>query len=161
MSRNNRYKVLPLDCLFSNTLWQYEPLADDENPITDDEVFQLAVEDLKEQGFRQITPLFYRDGWYYNRITNFCWHEWNRTAWEGDAEQFKYELNQHNTRILEPAEVKAIQTLITYGSCNLELRQLLWDHHMKERSRSSYREVRKSAMRIWKQLDKRGEIVRT
>lgn len=128
--------------MFSNTEWQHQSFSDDEYQRTDAEVRQLAIDDLLEQGFKQIEPVFNREGWYYDRHANYVWHEWSGTAWEGDVDQFKYELSQHDARILERDEVKAIKTLIVYGSCPMVLRQLLWDHDNKVMLRNTIRNTR-------------------
>jgi hypothetical protein len=117
--------------MFNNTEWQHQSFSDDEYQRTDAEVRQLTIDDLTEQGFKQIPPFFNRNGTYYDRLANYAWHEWSGTAWEGSVDQFKYELSQLDARILEPDEVKAIKTLIVYGSCPTELYQLLWDHESK------------------------------
>ena len=125
--------------MFNNYEWLFQSFPEDEYQRTDDEVCQLTIDGLINDKFEQIEPVFNRDGWYYDRLANHSWYEWKGTAWKAEVDQFKYELGQHDARILEPAEVKAIKTLIVYGSCNLELRQLLWDHDNKIMTRDTFR----------------------
>lgn len=135
----SQFKILPLNSLFGNTQWVHESLADDDIQRTDDEVRQLTIDDLLSQGFKQIDPVFNSEGWYYDRGRDACWHEWSGTAWEGNVDDFKYELSQLEARILEPAEVKAIRTLMVYGSCPRELQDLLWHHSNKVMLRNTIR----------------------
>jgi hypothetical protein len=139
--------------MFSNIEWLHIPLAEEE-PRTDEEIRQLTIEELIDQRFEQITPVFNREGWYYDRLKKFSWYEWSGTAWKAEVSQFVWELDQHNAKLLEPAEVKAIKTLIVYGSCNLALKQLLWDHSHKSMHRAICRNGRLEGLRFKKEYEK-------
>jgi len=134
----SKYKVLSVPCFFGNMEWVYRS-----EETTDAEVFDCVVDQLVEDKFERLTPVFNRDGWYYDRLAKRSWYEWKGTAWtnKGCADQFLYELSQHDARMLEPAEVKAIRTLMVYGSANQELLELLWQHEHKVMLRNIYRDA--------------------
>lgn len=101
----SRFKVLPLQNLFENIFW------------FNDFELDLTFLQLEDYGFTRHEAVFYRDGWYYDRINNLSWHEWAGYAWTcSDEEQFKYELCQYDAPLLENAEIDAIRTLSTYGN---------------------------------------------
>lgn len=138
----SQYKVMPLPLFFNNLFWLVTSEVEEGDVETSLEVnVPLIIEELKEEGLEQIEPTFRRDGWYYDRLQRRCWYEWRGTAWRAERSQFEYELEMLQSRILEREEVKAIRTLISYGSCPLELRRLLWRHEQLVHLREIYREA--------------------
>lgn len=151
-------KVLPLPS-FVTTLWmrfemQFEPEFADQEP-TDEQVLQYGIKYLANDGaLIQIDPVFYRDGWYYDRRLRMSWYEWRGTAWTERTEgalskQFLYELSEHSARILEPDEIAAIKTLAIYGSVSKGQKELLYMHQQK----IALRDIRRESFRMRLRLD--------
>lgn len=76
----------------------------------------------------KIDPIFNRDGWYYDRYKKISWIEDNGIAYTSSTlgRQFLHELETLNTKVLSDTEMKAIETLIIYGSSNKEIEKLLY-----------------------------------
>ena len=121
-------KVLPLCPMFGNYEWLNETKED-------------VIAELESEGFKRISPVFNRDGFYYNRIARRCWHEWQGTAWLGEESMFLYELKLHNVRMLTHAERQAITTLMKYRSCPPELYDTLYYHNIKIMQRNIFRQA--------------------
>jgi hypothetical protein len=125
----SKYKVLPLDWKRS-LVWQYSWQYGKEP--TEQELKEYIIDTLtNEWRYEQVCPVFYRDGWYYNRLQRRAWYELCGTAWrnKGIEEDFEYTLTRYNTKWLEKDEIASIHTLMLYGSCPNELRQLLHRHN--------------------------------
>lgn len=87
-----------------------------------DEVLEEIESDSK---YKEIAPVFRRDGWYYDRAMDVLWFEQNGRAWERKDEMFAHSLEMENVRRLSPRERAAIRTLVRLRLCPPELRKLL------------------------------------
>lgn len=152
----SRYKVLPVPSFFRTMYYFHD---ETEN------IFDVIKYELGNR-CQFLVPVFNRDGWYYDRIRNFSWYEYANIACtkEGEEKQFLYELEQLNTKVLEPAEIKAINTLRVYGSCPKELVELLYKDEQNRHLREIYKtrfEVKKRFRRFKQEIGNKNENVRT
>ncbi len=75
----------------------------------------------------EITPKFYRNGWYYNRLENISWKELNGRAWLDDkCNIFKYNLELQNHRPLLQKERNSIIILRKNKLASKKLKHLLY-----------------------------------
>lgn len=69
-----------------------------------------------ENRCKAITPIFNRDGWYYNRLTKLEWYEYKGFAFipenSKSGEMFKYRMKLLNARVLTTREVAAYKELL-------------------------------------------------
>lgn len=70
-------KILPLPPMFDNMEWEYGSK-------------ESVIQELTKQGLERVTPVYGRDGWYYRRLIDLCWYEWQGTAWLSDMYLFRY-----------------------------------------------------------------------
>jgi hypothetical protein len=138
----NQYKVLQIPNFFKTLdLYNYEEKS----------YRELVQEELPR--YVEITPVFNRDGWYYDRIAKIAWYEYNGMAWINDrTDDFLYELQCLNARWLNKDEVKAIKTLIVYGSCPKSLYEIMYQHELNTQHRNICRNSRCYAEKFWKEI---------
>lgn len=109
MIERNRYKVLPLPSPYR---WE----LDDED-----------LDDILNTGDIETNPVFFRDGWYYDRLTGKSWVETKYGCFENrSAQMFKYELGLMSHSILPQKVVAAIEVLNNYNVCPKNLLKALW-----------------------------------
>lgn len=121
-------KVLPVDIMFSNIEW-----------FTDSrDEFLLEV---SRCGYEIMGPILNRDGFYYDRINKFAWHEYNGYGYTCSDlhKKFINDLQFIEYRILSEEEIKAIKTMLLYNLGNKqELRRYLYEHFLKNQIRQTY-----------------------
>ena len=109
------------------------------------EAMKATIQKLQSnERLAQIEPVFYREGWYYDRQDKKCWYEWRNTAWETEYRYFQHELHSLNERILQPVEVQAIHTLLIYDTSSTlrrEFAYLLSGHNSKLMLRNIRRNI--------------------
>lgn len=66
----------------------------------------------EEDDDRYIEPIFYRNGWYYDRISKLCWKEWNGKAWIESCSMFLLDLALQNHNPLCEYERHALRLLL-------------------------------------------------
>ena len=103
---------------------------------------------LEAEGLEEYIAIFNRDGWYYDRLNNRTWYEFDGWGWEpkeadDGVAMFLHELEHLNTRWLEPTVVEAIKVLIDAKVCKRQLRQLLRSHEDNVGVRDVIRRFRK------------------
>ena len=87
---------------------------------------RLILKEL-EKYYTEITPKFYRNGWYYNRMEDLAWKELNGRAWlDMDSNMFKYALKIQNHKPLLNKEREAITLLINNKLTDRKLKNLLF-----------------------------------
>lgn len=126
-------KVLKVDSMFNILKW-----------ICDDNIEDIKHE-LKKMNYIEISPIFNRDGYYL--FGGKCWHEWNGLAWQGNVNDFKFNLNQLNVKPFSKAEIEAIKILKIYRSCPKNiLNQLcdydIWNNHIKLKRESRCKNIK-------------------
>ncbi len=105
----NRYKVMPLDSPFN-----MEP-----------EGWEFFEVESCLKDYEEITPIFQRNGWYYDRKEDFAWIEVNGRAWRDKrTDDFLYRLSIQNHRPLADVERQAIEALMRRNMCPKALRKL-------------------------------------
>jgi len=138
MKREVRYKRLEAPFFTS-------PILGEDN--------EQFLQRMQEDGYTKIVPLFNRDGWYYDRWLKLTWYEKDGYAWKhkdlnSDTELFLYTLDQLNTKCLNCEEINAIKTLMIYGICPKELKDLLFRHSYNMQIIQSQRDVRLHRLRF-------------
>lgn len=144
-----RYKVLPLPTVLDKTFKLYLDINED---CTEAELKHIVIRQCHYEKVTQIPAVFNRNGYYLDRQSGCCWCEWKGVAWLTNKEEFLYKLNQADSRILNQAEVEAIRTLIAYGSCPENLRQMLREHDRKVILRDNVRCVRLRKLQMLKSV---------
>ena len=114
--------------------------------------FTAALVDklTKECQLKQIEPIFYRDGWYYNRYTKLVWYELWGTAWlagEDGVDDFLKSLASLGSRTLTTAEIAAIRVLQVYRNCPEELLHQLYNHDHINYIRNLVLDMRRNGLR--------------
>lgn len=96
----------------------------------------LFREKLKDMDYIEIPPVFYRDGWYYDRIKRQSWHECHGLAFLCPDNHFLYclRVTQHiNEFNLTKDVIHAIRTLIFFNLATKGQRELLrFDSEVKQ-----------------------------
>ena len=158
LMKSRRYKILPVNSMFANIEWQFTPFADEE-PLDQETINELVAKELVIEGWEEVDPVFHREGWYYDRIKKFSWHEYKGRAWtnNGDTRMFLYEIDKLNFRLLETPELKALKTLFVYGNLPpkviQQLRCAYWDQSNYTMLRNTFRGTRKRAIKFWSEQD--------
>ena len=99
---------------------------------------RLILKEL-EKYYTEITPKFYRNGWYYNRMEDLAWKELNGRAWlDMDSNMFKYALKIQNHKPLLNKEREAITLLINNKLTDRKLKNLLFMETLVKRSERRY-----------------------
>ncbi len=75
--------------------------------------------------YTETTPVFNRDGRYYDRINRIGWFEINGKAYIERGESFLFDLKLNEHKPLKPEAVSAIKTLKRERICPKELEELL------------------------------------
>lgn len=81
----------------------------------------------------QIDPVFFKDGWYYDRFGNHTWIEFGGRAWAyDDVEYFKFELNTYHNRLPRQRVIAALETLELESALSAQQREELerWRVHL-------------------------------
>jgi len=73
---------------------------------------------------KEISPVFNRDGYYYDRITKTAWVEILGRAFEYSPVQFMYELSMLSHKPLRDIEFQALKTLVINKKASKEMRDL-------------------------------------
>lgn len=78
---------------------------------TDDE---CGIEErLGSKKYHPIPPVFHREGYYWNRLTDTCWYERGGQAFSvPSSEMFRYKLSLLNARQLSSREILAYREML-------------------------------------------------
>jgi hypothetical protein len=82
---------------------------------------ELYGDDLKP-----IEPVYNRNGYYYDTISNKCWFESDGDAFEMNKDQFIFELKIKNHKPLIHKEREAIKILISSKLASKNLKEILY-----------------------------------
>ena len=121
MIERNRYKVLPLPSPYR---WE----LDDED-----------LDDILNTGDIETNPVFFRDGWYYDRYEKVSWVETKYGCFKNKyPNMFLYELSIEDHRPIPSKALAAIKVLKNYNMCPKGLLKLLWKDEEVRDLRSVY-----------------------
>ena len=100
--------------------------------------------------------IFGRNGWYYNRITDFSWIEFQGTFLTHDklASAFKQDLDLENYKPLPQPCLEAIRTLFIYGIKIPELDKMRYNDAYARMLRDSYRQAAYHPNRLMQKIKK-------
>ncbi len=98
--------------------------------------------------FESITPVFNRNGYYYNRVLDVCWFETDDKAFVYEVDTFKYTLESMCTRDLNCKQVSALVEIQAQGLSTKQQDRLLHMYACAMGARSTYRNARKSLHRM-------------
>lgn len=130
----NRYKVLPLPCIF-----KYKSKT----------ITKKILKDIKDMEGKEINPVFDCYNWYYDRYNNISWIETPYGCFQDkNTDMFFYYLKIYSHRRLTKKEFQAIETLFSYGIKNKEL----IDIYCMENTFRAYKIIKAESNKIIKKL---------
>lgn len=78
------------------------------------------LKDFSKCGDVQIDPIIGRNGYFYDRIGNWAWIEYNGVAYTYDESRFKYDLMMLSVKPLSNADKRHIIGMIDAGLGNIK-----------------------------------------